>query len=203
MRKLLPILIICVILCVCLSLVVFTIPARAQRLYGPPATWLTFPQRVEYAAKLLWYDGLLTRPLDVNGPEQTFFIEPGESVTAVAGKLENAGLIRSANAFRDYLIYSGLDTSMQAGEYRLTPALSIIEIARELQDATSSQVTFVILPGWRMEACPSRPKSFSAWPVLRAQTLSSSPGPPRWKGFSTRMHMSLRAILRPPNLSML
>jgi UPF0755 protein len=60
-------------------------------------------------------------------------------------------LIRSANAFRAYLIYSGLDTSIQAGDYKLSPAFSAIEIARKLQDASPEEVTFVILPGWRME----------------------------------------------------
>jgi UPF0755 protein len=44
-----------------------------------------------------------------------------------------------------------LDTSLQAGDFTLSPALSIVDIARELQDATPEQITFVILPGWRME----------------------------------------------------
>ena len=53
--------------------------------------------------------------------------------------------------FRDYLIYTGLDTSIQAGNYDLSPAMSIVDIAHKMQNATSTQVTFVILPGWRME----------------------------------------------------
>jgi len=44
-----------------------------------------------------------------------------------------------------------LDTSIQSGEYKLSPAMSAIDIAHELQDATSTEVTFVILPGWRTE----------------------------------------------------
>lgn len=152
MRKSLPILIIvAILLCVCLFLVLFTIPSQAERIYGPPAPWLTITQRVQYAARLLWYDGLLTRPLDLNGGEQRFAIEIGESVSSVAVRLQEAGLIRDAESFRAYLIYSGLDTSIQAGEYRLSPALSAISIAREFQDATSTEVSFVVLPGWRME----------------------------------------------------
>ncbi len=152
MRKFFPILVIStILLCVCLILATVTIPLQAQRLYGPPAAWLTAAQRVQYASRLLWYDGMLTQPLRADGLEQTFTIELGESVGSVAANLENAGLIRNADAFRDYLIYTGLDTSIQAGEYKLSPSMSIIDIARELQDATSSEVTFVILPGWRME----------------------------------------------------
>jgi len=127
------------------------IPAQAARIYGQPAAWLTLSQRVQYSASLLWYDDLLTRPLDVNGTEQLFTIEPGESVNSVANHLELVGLVRNAEALRAYLIYSGLDTSIQAGDYQLSAAMSAIDIAHELQDATPEEVTFIILPGWRME----------------------------------------------------
>ena len=150
MRKFLLVVFLLLIL-VCLFLVAVTIPSQAERIYGPPAAWLTLSQRVQYSAQLLWYDGLLTNPRDVFGAEQAFTIEQGESVNAVAVNLQEAGIIRDAEAFRAYLIYSGLDTSIQAGEYRLSPAQSAIDIARELQDATSTEVKFVILPGWRME----------------------------------------------------
>lgn len=152
MRKLLPILIIVIILlCVCLVITLVTIPSQAARIYGQPASWLTLTQRVQYSAQLLWYDGLLTRPRDANGAELSFTIQPGESVNSVAYNLEAMGFIRDAEAFRAYLIYSGLDTSIQAGEYKLSAAMSPIDIAHELQDATSEEVTFVVLPGWRME----------------------------------------------------
>ena len=150
MRKLLVVVFL-ILVFVCLILTLFTIPSQATRIYGPPASWLTFPQRVQYSAKLLWYDGLLTRPLDVNGAEQSFEIGIGESVNSVASNLQVAGIIRDAESFRAYLIYSGLDTSIQAGEYRLSPAMSAIDIAHELQDATTTEVPFIILPGWRME----------------------------------------------------
>ncbi len=152
MRKFLPILIIVtILLCVCLVITFVTIPAQAARIYGQPAAWLSLSQRVQYSAQLLWYDGLLTRPRDVNGAKLSFTIQPGESVNSVAVNLEALGFIRDAEAFRTYLIYSGLDTSIQAGEYRLSAGMSPIQIAHELQDATSAEVRFVVLPGWRME----------------------------------------------------
>ncbi len=49
------------------------------------------------------------------------------------------------------MIYAGVDTSMQAGEYKLSTAMSAMDIARQLQDATPEEVTFVVLPGWRLE----------------------------------------------------
>ena len=135
----------------CFLVTVFYVPSQATWVYGASSPSLSLPQRIQYSAMLLWYDGLLTRPLDVNGAEQAFTVNPGESVDSIANRLEEVGLIRDAGALRSYLIYSGLDTSIQSGEYKLSTKLSAIEIARELQDATPEEVSFVILPGWRME----------------------------------------------------
>ena len=152
MRKLLPFLILgSILLCIIVIVTIIVIPTQATRIYGQPASWLTLKQRLQYSASLLWYDGLLTNPRDTNGGEQTFFIQEGESVNSIAYNLETTGFIRDAEAFRAYLIYTGLDTSIQAGEYKLSASMSAIEIARKLQDATSEEVTFVVLPGWRME----------------------------------------------------
>lgn len=135
----------------CFALTVFYIPSQATWTYGAPSPALSMSQRIQYSALLLWYDGLLTRPLDLNGTEQPFSVNAGESVDSIANRLEDVGLIRDAGAFRTYLIYSGLDTTIQSGKYKLSTAMSAIDVARELQDATPEEVNFVILPGWRLE----------------------------------------------------
>jgi len=134
-----------------LGMIVIGVPALARRFYGPPAASLSQLQVVQYSARLLWYDGLLTQPRDPAGPEQDFTIQDGEPVIAIASRLEQRGIIRDVAAFRDYVAYTGLDTSIQAGFYSLSPAVSIVDIARRLQDATPAEVEFVILPGWRIE----------------------------------------------------
>ena len=152
-KIILRLILVLVILCTlsCFLVTVVYIPSRAAWVYGAASPALSFSQRIQYSALLLWYDGNLTNPLDRNGAEQSFTVETGESVNSIASRLEIVGLIRNADAFRSYLIYSGLDTTIQSGEYTLSPAMSSIEIARELQDATPEEVTFIILPGWRME----------------------------------------------------
>src|SRR5215217_7268561 len=150
MRRLIIVLSLLFILA-CFLAIIFYIPSRATWVYGAPAISLSIPQRLQYSAFLLWYDGLLTNPLDLNGVEQSFTVESGESVNSIASRLEIVGLIRNAEAFRAYLIYSGWDTTIQAGDYKLSAAMSAMEVARELQDATPEEVTFVILPGWRLE----------------------------------------------------
>ena len=150
MRRFIPLIFIVLIL-ICVVLIVFVIPSTAAQTYGPPSKRLSFFQVIQYSAKLVWDDGLLTTPLDPNAPQQSFTVQQGESVTSIADRLQQSGLISDADIFRDYLIYTGLDTSIQAGNYDLSPAMSVVDIAHKMHNATSTQVPFVILPGWRME----------------------------------------------------
>src|SRR4026207_1733848 len=92
----------------CFLITFFYIPSRATWVYGVASPSLSIPQRIQYSALLLWYDGLLTNPMDRNGAKQTFQVETGESVDSIASRLEVVGLVRDAAAFRSYLIYSGL-----------------------------------------------------------------------------------------------
>lgn len=163
--------------CAGLCFIFIYIPSRATRIYGRPAPSLPFPQCVQYAALLLWYDGLLTQPLDLSGAEQTFTIEVGESVDSVANHLQSVGLIGDAEAFRSYMIYAGMDTSMQAGEYKLSTAMSAMDIAHQLQDATPEEVTFVVLPGWRLEEIADS-LSTSGLSVTYDKFLSAAKMPP-------------------------
>jgi UPF0755 protein len=127
------------------------IPSRASMLYGPPARALSISDRIEYSTRLLSHGDLLTTPFNPNGVEQKFRIEQGESIASVAARLAQSSIIVDAQAFYDYVVYTGLDLTIQAGDYTLSPALSIIDITRELQDSTPEDINFVILSGWRME----------------------------------------------------
>ncbi|HEX2697575.1 MAG TPA: endolytic transglycosylase MltG [Anaerolineales bacterium] len=140
-----------VIIIACAALLVFVFPSMAADKYGPPASSLDSFQVIQYSAKLIWYDGLLIHPLKPGAPDQPFSVDQNESVGSIANRLVSAGLIMDASAFRDYLVYTGLDTTIQSGDYKLSAAMSIVDIAHKLQDATPEDVTFVILPGWRIE----------------------------------------------------
>ena len=72
-------------------------------------------------------------PLQAGAAERPFSVEPGESVTSVAVRLQEAGIIWDAGAFRDYLIYSGLDLTMQSGEYSLSPATPALSYSRTVR----------------------------------------------------------------------
>lgn len=124
---------------------------QAVQTFGPPGIELNGVEQMTYSARLFMNEKNLMEPLDLSGQEQTFEVEMGESVNSIAFRLQEMEIIRNSNAFRLYLIYAGLDKSIQAGKYQLSPALNAIQIARRMQDATPSEVTFQILPGWRLD----------------------------------------------------
>jgi UPF0755 protein len=135
----------------CACLLLGYIPARASMLYGPPASALSISDRIEYSSKLLAHGDLLVKPFNPNGIDQPFHIEQGESIRSIAARLEESYIIADAQAFYDYVVYTGLDLTIQSGDYILNPSLSIVDITRELQDSTPEDVNFMILSGWRME----------------------------------------------------
>jgi len=124
---------------------------RVEAAFGPPSPRLSSIQRLRLSTELLLQSDQLQSPLNPIGDSETFQIPLGLSPLIIASQLESAGLIPNAGAFINYLTYTGLDTTLQAGEYTLSPASSPIEIAYILQDATPSEVTLSILSGWRME----------------------------------------------------
>lgn len=81
----------------------------------------------------------------------TFVVEPGETATGVAAKLEEQGLVVSGDVFGRFMAYHGLDVSLEAGTYRLRPNMTMHEIADALQHGGADAVTVTIPEGWRME----------------------------------------------------
>ncbi len=169
--------IICIISSTIFYLVFDRIPKATQEIFGPPAPSLSFYQQITYPIRLLIDSDGLTRPMANQEAKVVFQIGAGELASAIAEQLQKAGLIRNADAFRLYLMYAGLDTRIQAGEYSLDPSKSAITIAQKLQDATPEEVTFTILSGWRIEEiAASLPTSgLSISPVDFIQAAYSTP----------------------------
>ncbi len=133
-----------------IALLVF-VPLAARQSFGEPGPAVNAWQGFIYSYDLVWNAGDLTRPIDPAGVQQSFTIQPGESVNSISDRLEAAGLIRSARTFRTYLAWTGTDTVMQTGTFHLSPAQTAREIAGMLGSAAQADVTFHVLPGWRME----------------------------------------------------
>ena len=127
------------------------LPKTAEKSFGKPSKSLSFLDRTELSARLLYQEAALKTPKDTHGSTIPFVIKSGESTFSITTRLEEADIIPSSQALRNYLQYSGLDKSLQAGEYELSPRQNALEVAWAMQDATPNQVKFRILPGWRLE----------------------------------------------------
>ena len=131
------------------------LPRWAVNNFGFPSTKHGWGMRVYLSAQLYIHRFDLTQPMDTFGKEREFEISLGELPGQVAQRLQETGFIRNAEALRIYLVYSGLDTTLQAGVFQLSPAWSAVEIAQEMQDATPTEVNFRLIPGWRLEEIAS------------------------------------------------
>jgi UPF0755 protein len=127
------------------------VPMAARQDFGEPSPALNIWQQYNYGVDLVWNARNITQARDPAGVEQLFIIQSGESVTSISTRLEQAGLILNANTFRTYLLWAGLDTIIQTGTYRISPAQTGLDIAQMLKSTTLTEVTLNILPGWRME----------------------------------------------------
>lgn len=145
-----------VLILLCLGLMgaaiaAYRLPQWAELKFGPPGPRLSRTQLVLHSARLMMAQETLLRAKDPLGMPRSFIVELGEPVNSIVTRLEDEDFIPSADSFRTYLIYSGMDTAIQAGRYQLSPASTPLEIAAALQDPVPGDVEFNILPGWRAE----------------------------------------------------
>jgi len=140
-------------------------PEEAAKEFGPPGDDLGLLDQCTLSMFLILNADELNQPLDPMGVERIVEVSLGDSTTRITHELEAQGLIDSSNALRRYLKYSGLDKTLQAGTYKLSPRMTPIEIAHKFQDATPEDLVFQVLPGWRLEeiasAIPTSGLSFS------------------------------------------
>lgn len=127
------------------------IPFLATESFGQPSGHLNAFLRVKYGFQLLINSNELLLPYNSEGEEQLFTITPDESVLSISTRLQNSGLIWSADLFRTYLVWNGSDTFIQTGTYRINPSQNSVEIAGMLMSSNLTELTLVILPGWRVE----------------------------------------------------
>lgn len=156
-------------------------PTLAARFFGPPTPDLSAWSRVLYGWQLLWHVDELTTPRLAGAADQEFVIAPGESVLSIANRLEQAGILQNAGAFCAYLRWTGQDTAVQAGTYRLNAGMTALEIARALQSSVPGRAILVVLAGWRLEevalALPS-----SGLEMNPSDFLKAASAPPTFGG---------------------
>ncbi len=89
-------------------------------------------------------------PLDSEGEAQIFRIEKGTGVLEISENLQEKGLIKHKYAFAFYVFLRDEGANLKAGEYRLSPALSVKEIAEIIIEGKTEQERITIVEGWNL-----------------------------------------------------
>jgi len=92
----------------------------------------------------------LLSPASSQSAQSTFVVPKGSTFTSVGKLLEEQKFIRSRYAFRFIVWKEKLESSLQAGSFKISPSQSPQEIALALTKGTSD-VWVTLLEGWRSE----------------------------------------------------
>ncbi len=101
-----------------------------------------------------WVYSHYLAPVDItNTAPISFTVENGNSLTKVATNLENLSLVRNKTIFKYYCDFIGLGQKIQAGEYQLTRAMTIDQIANQLTTGDGKPITtkITVIPGWTIQ----------------------------------------------------
>lgn len=87
-----------------------------------------------------------------NAPKQiTLVIQDGESTQQIANDLYEKGLVRNALAFSLWARIKGLDRTLEAGAYILSPNMTIDQIIGRLGRGQPDEKRLAIIDGYRLE----------------------------------------------------
>lgn len=99
------------------------------------------------AGLFIWYNSELS-PVDAgNNNKKLVTIVSGSTPDAIANQLKEEGLIRNPTAFLVHARIEGVQNSLQAGTYRLSPSESTPEITKHLTSGKVDSFNIRFLPG--------------------------------------------------------
>ena len=80
-----------------------------------------------------------------------FSVSKGESMSEIAKNLKTKGLIKSEFLFKTAVAIGGVSGKMKAGDYLLSPSLSILNIIGKLVRGESDLNKFSVIEGWTLK----------------------------------------------------
>ena len=91
-------------------------------------------------------------PRESGSLEKTrFLVEKGQSAEEIADNLKEAELIRYSFGFEWYALVSERADRLKAGEYELSPSMTISEIIDKMVSGDMIKRTITIIEGWTLE----------------------------------------------------
>lgn len=132
------------------AMVILDVPGAAARI-GEPDPQLATVERILLSTYLALHETQLNTP--ISGPELELELDvaEGQPAQTVLDALEDGGMLPNPLLFRLYLRYLGYERGIEAGSYSLNGGMSMAELALDLQNAGPRDITFTVIPGWRME----------------------------------------------------
>jgi UPF0755 protein len=82
--------------------------------------------------------------------EKLFLIKEGEGTKEIAFNLEKEGLIKWGPLFRIYTFHKRISGRLQAGEYMLSPSMTVPEIASKFAQGEIIKEKITIIEGWNL-----------------------------------------------------
>jgi UPF0755 protein len=96
------------------------------------------------------------KPVSSSAVVKSIEVKEGATAEEIAAQLEEAGLIRSAWAFKLYISSKEVRNALQAGIYELTPSQGIPEIVAQLTHGKIATNLVTLLPGQRIDQIKAR-----------------------------------------------
>lgn len=88
---------------------------------------------------------------DPTGESREFVVEDGDTAGRIAGRLEDEGFVDSKLAFLVAAYDEGVESDINSGEHRISPAMTPREIAIALsEEVQDEQTTLRLIEGWRL-----------------------------------------------------
>ncbi len=128
------------------------------------------------SASILWWNNGIAPVNKNNKKEITFVIGKNQSVRTIANSLKKENLIKDPIAFFILVERLGLDKKIQAGDHRLSQAMTAEEVARSLTLATND-VWITIPEGYRgQEIADALEKEIRTYKNSWRKTLEENEG---------------------------
>ncbi|MEF8847049.1 MAG: endolytic transglycosylase MltG [Candidatus Paceibacterota bacterium] len=90
-------------------------------------------------------------PLSDEGRVKQFRVEPGQGVFGISEQLENKKLIRGDLWFNIYYLLTSRKETLKAGNYNLSPAMSIPEIFAKIRKGKTTPNKITVVEGWTVQ----------------------------------------------------
>jgi len=103
---------------------------------------------------IFWWQ--IRDPLNLTSEKIIFKVEKGQSAETIAGNLVKSGLIENPFIFRLYVFFAVSQYALKSGDYELSPAMSIREIADTLILGGVNEILITIPEGFRLKQVEDR-----------------------------------------------